>query len=138
MNKNINQVTRRGLPGIAAPDLVEDVESRRVLQSLIFNIQWILDNWPASADVVKSAPAASGGGGTTYTFAKSVLLTGTEVTLVNDAVAPGNSKYYGTDSSGVKGFHTASSTPAGGDKYMVLQKASGDDGDVVWDWVRAH
>lgn len=27
------------------------------------------------------------------------------VTLVNDAAAPGNSKYYGTDAAGVKGYH---------------------------------
>lgn len=132
-----NQITKRNLPGIVAPDLVKDQEARRVMLSLIFCIQWILDNWPISSNASKKGGAISGGGAT-YTFAQSVLLTGTTVTLKNDSDTPGNNKYYGTNASGVKGFYSASSVPAGGSKYMVLQKNSSTDGDASWDWVRAH
>ena len=30
----------------------------------------------------------------------------------------------------------ANSLPAGGDQYQVLEKASGDDGDVAWGWLK--
>ncbi len=42
------------------------------------------------------------------TFADSLLNTASTVTLVNDSATPGNSKYYGTDSGGVLGYHTLS------------------------------
>lgn len=42
----------------------------------------------------------------TYTFIESsVLLTGVNITLVNDQITPGNNYYYGTNSSGVKGWY---------------------------------
>lgn len=43
------------------------------------------------------------------------------VTLVNDALAPGNSKYYGTDAAGVKGYHDLPPSGASGDagNYLV-------------------
>jgi len=37
--------------------------------------------------------------------AGSITFSGTNIQLVNDNVSPGNNKYYGTDASGVKGFH---------------------------------
>ena len=42
---------------------------------------------------------------------KSLEVDAGEVQLVNDELAPGNSKYYGTDGGGTKGFHDL---PAGG------------------------
>lgn len=39
--------------------------------------------------------------------AKSLVLIGGELRLNNDLASPGNNKYYGTDASGVKGFHDA-------------------------------
>jgi hypothetical protein len=43
------------------------------------------------------------------------------VTLVNDALAPGNSKYYGTDAAGVKGYHNLppSGVSADAGNYLV-------------------
>lgn len=38
------------------------------------------------------------------TLAKSVIFNGTAVELENDNIAPGNTKYYGTNGSGVKGW----------------------------------
>lgn len=48
------------------------------------------------------------------------------VTLVNDAAAPGNSKYYGTDAAGVKGYYTLppSGVSADAGNYLV----DGSDG----------
>ena len=48
---------------------------------------------------------------TPYTFQHSLTATGTTVNLVNDAASPGNSKYYGTNSGGTKGFYDL---PSGG------------------------
>lgn len=51
----------------------------------------------------------------TLTLPKSITFNGSAVELVNDASSPGNSKYYGTNSLGTKGFYTlpsaASITP---------------------------
>jgi len=35
-------------------------------------------------------------------------------------------------------FLQASPFPPGGERHMPLTKASDDDGDVHWDWLRAH
>lgn len=52
--------------------------------------------WPPSG--------GGGGGGGSLTFSDSLVKTGNDVTLVGDVASPGNSFYYGTDSSGTKGF----------------------------------
>lgn len=44
-------------------------------------------------------------------FINSLSKSGANVSLVNDSATPGNSKYYGTDSGGTKGFFTL---PSGG------------------------
>lgn len=41
-----------------------------------------------------------------YTFIDSIVNTSGTVSLVNDAATPGNSKYYGTDSGGTRGYFT--------------------------------
>ena len=51
------------------------------------------------------------GGGTSYTFQQSIAESSGTVNLCNDTTTPGNSKYYGTSSSGVRGFF---SLPSGG------------------------
>jgi hypothetical protein len=51
------------------------------------------------------------GGGVTYTFQYSLTESAGNVNLVNDSATPGNSKYYGTNSSGTKGFFDL---PSGG------------------------
>ena len=48
----------------------------------------------------------SAGGGSSYTFADSIVNATGIVTLVNDSATPGNSAYYGTNSSGVLGYNT--------------------------------
>jgi hypothetical protein len=51
---------------------------------------------------------------TGYTFADSIVDTDGTVTLVNDSATPGNSKYYGTDSGGTKGFFDLPEGGSGG------------------------
>jgi hypothetical protein len=52
--------------------------------------------------------ARGGTGGAAFesplTFQHSVSRTGNTVNLVNDSASPGNSKYYGTDGTGVRGY----------------------------------
>jgi hypothetical protein len=48
----------------------------------------------------------------TLTFTDSVVKTGTTVTLSNDTATPASSSYYGTNSSGVKGYYTLASLSA--------------------------
>lgn len=43
--------------------------------------------------------------GTNYTFTNSILNIGGTVALVNDSYTPGSTKYYGTNSTGVKGWY---------------------------------
>ena len=53
-------------------------------------------------------------GGAIYTFAYSLIEDSVDVvTLVNDEDVPGSLKYYGTDVSGVKGWHDLSVTELG-------------------------
>lgn len=58
-----------------------------------------------------------------YSFIDSILNTGGSISLVNDSNTPGNSKYYGTDSGGVKGFF---SLPVSG-----VSSWNGRTGDVL-------
>lgn len=48
------------------------------------------------------------------TFPDSVVNNSNIVTLVNDALNPGNTMYYGTNGSGTKGFFSVPNTPPGG------------------------
>ena len=48
------------------------------------------------------------------------------VSLVNDAATPGNSKYYGTDAAGVKGYHDL--PPSGASRDAGNYLANGTDG----------
>jgi hypothetical protein len=59
------------------------------------------------------------------------LSTAFEVQLVNDALTPGNSKYYGTDSGGVKGYHDlvpGAQGPAGADGQQGSAGSAGSAG----------
>lgn len=76
-----------------------------------------------------------GGGGdtpgpepTNLTFEDSLVENDNVVTLVNDVDAPGNSYYYGTNSSGVKGWHVL---PGGGGG--AVDSVNGQTGVVVLD-----
>lgn len=52
--------------------------------------------------------ASGGSGGTTYTFSNSSIVnTSGNLALSGDATTPGNSKVYGTDASGTKGYQAA-------------------------------
>ena len=59
--------------------------------------------------------------GTTYTFQHSLTETTGTVNLVNDTASPGNSKLYGTNGSGTRGWHDI---PAAGVTPV----------DGIWDW----
>lgn len=56
-------------------------------------------------------------GGTDYenplTFSQSLSRSTNTVTLTNDSASPGNSYYYGTNSSGTKGYHALPAGPSG-------------------------
>lgn len=43
-------------------------------------------------------------------IANSLTLSGTNIQLVNDLATPGNNKYYGTNNSGAKGWHSLSTS----------------------------
>ena len=82
-------------------------------------------------------PAGSGGGGTVSTT-DSVTGdgVGTPIQLVNDSASPGNSKVYGTDSSGVKGWYAAGGGGGGGTTTYFGSGAPStlhNDGDLYFD-----
>ncbi len=58
---------------------------------------------PGPNNINCTQPAYSGLSGTPI-FYRSIIYTGGLVSLVNDATTPGNTKYYGTDSGGTRGF----------------------------------
>ncbi len=51
--------------------------------------------------------------GSSYSFAQSLLNTAGTVTLLNDSATPGNSKYYGTDSGGTRGYFNLPTSGSG-------------------------
>ena len=55
------------------------------------------------------APTVSGG--TTYTGLDSISISGGNISLVNDTIAPGNSFVYGTDGTGARAWLAISSLP---------------------------
>ena len=55
------------------------------------------------------APTVSGG--TTYTGLDSISISGGNISLVNDTIAPGNSFVYGTDNTGARAWLAISSLP---------------------------
>lgn len=91
--------------------------------------QQIVDNAVDQLNVISSSPHQCNAGNyplgidtsgnaqnctpvqSSLTFSKSILNTSGDVTLVNDATSPGNSYYYGTNSSGTKGYFVI--TPGG-------------------------
>lgn len=63
--------------------------------------------------------------GASYTFVNSLTNSGGNVSLVNDNSSPGASYYYGTNSSGTKGFHAL---PTQGEAlYTVLNGATSNN-----------
>lgn len=85
----------------------------------------------------------SGNYETKLTFRQSIVRSGDFVNLANDADAPGDSLYYGTDAGGAKGFHSLPSagvtdhgalTGLGDDdhpQYLIYIGDAEDDDDVV-------
>jgi hypothetical protein len=83
---------------------------------------------------------AGTGGDITYTFGMSLNESAGTVTLDNDSASPGNSKYYGTNGSGTKGWFDL---PAGGGidgsgantriAYWTDADTLSSDADFVWD-----
>ena len=137
------QLTRRAAPGMVAPDYVQDPEARRVLQSQQWFQQWVIDNWPQPVEPLEQVVIApqeaipvppvpphtsSGGGGSAQPFFdKSIVSTAGIVTLSGDATTPGNSKVYGTNSSGTKGWFDA----PGEDHDFKFTKTSTTGGSIT-------
>ncbi|MFI5117828.1 MAG: hypothetical protein ACHP8B_14150 [Terriglobales bacterium] len=53
--------------------------------------------------------SGAGGGGTTLTASDSVVITTSNITLVNDSATPGNDYFYGTNGSGARGWYALAS-----------------------------
>jgi hypothetical protein len=70
----------------------------------------------SATDTVGTGGGGGGSGSTggTYRGQYSVELAGDAFQLVSDVASPGNSKVYGTDASGVRGWHDGASTIASG------------------------
>lgn len=69
------------------------------------SVTWLFNsptNASASVNTINSVTVATGG-----------------VQLVNDAAAPGNNKYYGTDSGGIVGYHSLGTSMGGGSVTSV-------------------
>lgn len=76
----------------------------------------------------------------TLTFSQSLSRSVNNITLLNDSTTPGNTKYYGTDGSGTKGWYTLS-TSSTLDSLTDVSVASGlvtgqvltwDSADATW------
>lgn len=88
-----------------------------------------------------------GGGVSSITGLASIFATPNPITgigtlqLVNDAVSPGNSKYYGTDAVGTKGFFSLPSATIGGsinpDQVAFGTAPNTIGGDNKFQWVNA-
>lgn len=76
----------------------------------------------SDADGDASWQTPSGGG--SLTFDMSLAESGGSVTLDNDEASPGNSEYYGTNGSGVKGYYALPSGTISGLTTAYLPKAT--------------
>lgn len=75
--------------------------------------------------------------GMTYTASDSIVLTGSNFTLVNDSATPAASNYYGTDSGSVLGYHAlpAAVTPGGANTDVQFNNSGvfGGNGNYTTD-----
>lgn len=74
------------------------------------------------------------GGGSSYTFANSIQNISGTVNLVGDATSPGNSFYYGTNSSGTKGFYALPSSSSVALSSVTALTASTIINDANFEW----
>lgn len=90
----------------------------------VTNLQTSLDAKADEAITVSGGTSLTGGGD---------LTASRTLTLVNDSAVPGNSRYYGTDGVGAKGFHTLpTQDPAlGGDLTGTASNAQIGAGAIV-------
>jgi hypothetical protein len=63
-------------------------------------------------------------GGSTYTFQHSLVYVSGTVSLVNDTASPGNNKMYGTNGSGVRGWHDVPSSMVYPGEGLVVSAGS--------------
>jgi len=78
----------------------------------------------ASATALRIAKSG-GGGGLAYDAENSIQLVGMKFSFVNDAASPGASKYYGTDASAVRGYHSFSVLPTPTANGQILVSSGG-------------
>ena len=78
------------------------------------NTTGINANYGFSAFTATDGRGPTSGGGGTYSGIDSISVSGSNISLVNDSATPGNSKLYGTNSSGVLGWYAQ---PSGGSTY---------------------
>jgi hypothetical protein len=75
------------------------------------------------------ARSSGGGGGGSYTFQQSITESAGTVNLVGDQTTPGNSKLYGTDGSGTRGWYNQ---PAAGVTDHGALTGLGDDDHTIY------
>ena len=69
------------------------------------------------------------------TFQNSITRSVNTINLVNDSTSPGNTKFYGTNSGGTKGWYDFSVSPAGSDGYVQYNNngVMGGANPLYWD-----
>lgn len=102
-----------------------------IAQSKIANLSTDLAAKAATATTITGATSLTGGG---------TLAANRTISLVGDAAAPGNGKYYGTNGSGTKGYYDLPSGGGGGGSAWNIRAQNGG-GTVTAannDWIIAN
>lgn len=112
------------LAGIPAYQRVEGLEV--IIEVGGVQKKYWFDGGIADVDLVEMPSGGAGG----YEPKNSIEVDAGELQLVGDEASPGNSKYYGTDGAGAKGFHDL---PAGGStpEYYPIPVFAYLDGKVI-------
>lgn len=104
------------LAGIPAYQRVEGLEV--IIEVGGVQKKYWFDGGIADVDLVEIPSGGAGG----YEPKNSIEVDAGELQLVGDEASPGNSKYYGTDGAGAKGFHDL---PAGGGGGHTIKDTDG-------------
>lgn len=107
-----------------------------LLQATSLTLGWtgtLADSRIASATTWNAKESA-------LTFQYSLSRSVNTVNLFNDSASPGNSKYYGTDSVGTRGFFTLPSggTPGGSDTQVQFNDGGVFGGELAFIWNKTN
>jgi len=119
-----------GNPGVL---LIGDHPSNSALSTPCYGIKHVGVVYPGVTSgafkggiLTGTAPVPSVGGATgAIGVADSVVMSGSNITLSGDATTPGNSKLYGTNGSGTKGWYAQPTTPQAADIGALTDNTAG-------------